>query len=142
MDQNSMKTHPGRPGSGSRETIRRPRWLKLALHHLWTLVWQVWLTRNEDLNGCDSDEKERKMLEKLRPRITALCAEQDLLLASDKQIFEFPIHDRMLLHSREVETWARLVTSTVKTALADAEQHLHDTNCTMPDFLALARPDR
>jgi hypothetical protein len=28
----------------------RRRWLKLALHHLWTLVWQVWLTRNEDLH--------------------------------------------------------------------------------------------
>jgi hypothetical protein len=81
------------------------------------------------------------MLEKPSPRITALCAMQDLLLASDKQIFEFPIHDRMLLHGRELETWARLVTPTVKTALADAEQHLRDTNCNMPDFLAPARPD-
>jgi hypothetical protein len=43
------------------------RWLKLALHHLWTLVWQVWLARNEGLHSRDSDEKERKRLEKPRP---------------------------------------------------------------------------
>jgi hypothetical protein len=48
------------------------RWLKLALHHLWTPGLQVWLTRNEDLHGRDSNEKERKRLEKLHPRITAL----------------------------------------------------------------------
>jgi hypothetical protein len=111
------------------------QWLKLALHHLWTLVWQVWLTGNEDLHGRDSDEKERKMLKKLRPRITAL----DLLLASDKQIFKLPIHDRMLLCNRKLETWVRLVTPTVKRgALANAEQHLCDTNYTIPDFLAPA----
>jgi hypothetical protein len=44
----------------------------------------------------------------------------------------------MLLHGRELETSAGLVTPTVKRALANAEQHFHDTNCTMPDFLALA----
>jgi hypothetical protein len=39
------------------------------------------------------------------------------------------------------KTWARLVTPTVKRALADAEQHLGDTNHTMSDFLAPARPE-
>jgi hypothetical protein len=88
------------------------QWLKLALHHLWTLVWQVWLTRTEDdLHGRDSNEKECKRLQMLRPRITALHAKQGLLLASDKQIFELPIHDCMLRHSRKLETcWVRLVT--------------------------------
>jgi hypothetical protein len=62
------------------------------------------------------------------PRITALCSKQDLLLASDKQRFELSIHARMLLHSRELKTWVRLVTPSVKRALADAEQHLPDTN--------------
>jgi hypothetical protein len=33
------------------------QWLKLALHHLWTLVWQVWLTGNEDLHGRDAAMK-------------------------------------------------------------------------------------
>jgi hypothetical protein len=48
----------------------------------------------------------------------------------------------MLLHGRELETSADLVTPTVKRALANAEQHFHDTSCTMPDFLALAWPER
>jgi hypothetical protein len=118
------------------------QWLKLVLHHLWTLVWQVWLTKTEDdLHGCNSHEKERKRLQKLHPRITALHAKQGLLLASNKQIFEFPIHDHMPLHSRELKTcWVRLVAPTVKRALADAEQHLRDTDHTIPDFLAPARP--
>jgi hypothetical protein len=80
------------------------RWLKLALHHLWTLVWQVWLTANDNLHGRSSDEKECKRLKKLSPRITALCAKQDSLLASDKQIFELPIHDRMMPHGRKLKT--------------------------------------
>jgi hypothetical protein len=77
------------------------------------------------------------MLKKLRPRITAL----DLLLASDKQIFKLPIHDRMLLCNRKLETWVRLVvtpTTVKRGALANAEQHLCDTNYTIPDFLAPA----
>jgi hypothetical protein len=108
---------------------------------VWTLVWQVWLTANDDLHGRDSDEKERKRLEKPRPRITALCAKQDSLLASDKQIFALPIHDCMLPRSRKLKTWVRLVTPTVNRALADAEQRLRDTNHTMTDFLAPAQPD-
>ena len=80
-------------------------------------------------------------MEKLRPRILALCAKHNLLHACDKPIFELPIHDRMKLHSRELETWVRLVTPTVKRALADAEKHLRDTNCTITDFLSHARPD-
>jgi hypothetical protein len=118
------------------------RWLKLTLHHLWTLVWQVcWPTVKEDCHG-HSHEKERKRLKKPCPRITALCAKQDLVLASSKQMLKLPIHDRMLLgHGRKLKTWACLVTPTVKRALADAEQHLHDTNCTTTDFLAPVRPD-
>jgi hypothetical protein len=48
-------------------------------------------------------------------------AQQDLLLASNKQIFELLIHACMLPHDRELETWARLVTPSVKRALAEAE---------------------
>jgi hypothetical protein len=57
MDPNSRKTHPGGPGTGPRETIRR-RWLKPVLHHPWrTLVWEVWLTRNEDLMAATKMQK-------------------------------------------------------------------------------------
>jgi hypothetical protein len=70
-----------------------------------------------------------------------LYSKQALLLACDKPIFDLPIHERMKLHSRELETWVRLVTPTVKRALADADQYLRDTNYTITDFLAPARPD-
>jgi hypothetical protein len=63
------------------------QWLKLALHHLWALVWQVWLTRNEDSHGRHGDERERKRLEKLLSRITALHAKQDLLLLAPNKFF-------------------------------------------------------
>jgi hypothetical protein len=39
-----------------------------------------------------------------------------------------PIDERMKLKSRELTTWVRLVTVTVKGAIADAEQCLRDTN--------------
>ena len=66
----------------------------------------------------------------------------DLLLACDKPIFELPILERMKLHSRElVETWVRLVTPTVKRALANAAQHPRDTNYNITGFLTPARPD-
>ena len=65
----------------------------------------------------------------------------DLLLACDKPIFDLPILERMKLHSRELETWVRLVTPTVKRALADAAQHLRETNFNITDYLTPARPD-
>ncbi len=103
------------------------RWLKLILHHLWSQLWQVWLIQNADLHGREKDEKETKRLDKLRPRAIALYSKQALLFTCDKPIFELPILERLKLNSRELETWVRLVTPTVKRALADAEQHLHDT---------------
>ena len=65
----------------------------------------------------------------------------DLLLACDKPIFKLPILEQMKLHSRELETWLQLVTPTVKRALANAAQHLCDTNYNITDFLTPARPD-
>jgi hypothetical protein len=41
----------------------------------------------------------------------------------------------------QLSTWVRLVTATVKRAIADAEQHLRDTNHSITAFLATARPD-
>jgi hypothetical protein len=117
------------------------RWLKLVLNHLWTLIWQVWLIRNEDLHGRDKDENERKRLEKLHPRVVALYAKKDSLLARDKTILALPIQDRMQLHSRELATWVNLVTPTIKRAITDAEHYLRATNHTIHDFLAPARPD-
>ena len=46
----------------------------------------------------------------------------------------------MKLQSRELETWARLVTPTVKRALADAARYLRDTDHTITAFLASIRP--
>ena len=44
-------------------------------------------------------------------------------------------------HSRELETWVRLVTPTVKRALAGAAQYLCDTNYNITDFITPARPE-
>jgi hypothetical protein len=117
------------------------RWLKLTLHHMWTHLWKVWLNRNDDLHGHENDEKERKRIEQLRFRVLALHSKHDLLLACDKPIFDMPIDEPMKLKSGELSTWVRLVTATIKRAIADAEQHLHDTNHSITAFLATARPD-
>jgi hypothetical protein len=48
----------------------------------------------------------------------------------------------MKLKSGELTTWVKLVTATVKRAIADAEQCLRDTNNhTITTFLTPARPD-
>jgi hypothetical protein len=59
------------------------RWLELVAHHLWTPVWQVWLTQNKDLLGSLEDKKKARNSE-VTPRITALRAKQDVLLACNK----------------------------------------------------------
>ena len=66
----------------------------------------LWLARNDNLHSREKDEKERKRLEKLPPRVFALYSKVDLLLlACDKpRIFELPIQERLKLHSRELET--------------------------------------
>ena len=48
------------------------QWLKLVLQHLWTLVWQVWLTQNDNLHRCDKDEKEGKRLGSYAHELTNL----------------------------------------------------------------------
>jgi hypothetical protein len=117
------------------------RWLKLTLHHTWTHLWKVWINRNDDRHGGENDEKERKRIEQLRFRVLALYSKRDLLLACDKPIFDTPIDERIKLKSGELSTWVRLVTATVKRAIADAEQSLRDTNHSITAFLATARPD-
>ena len=115
--------------------------LKQILHPLWTLLWQVWLIRNDDLHRRDKEEKKHKRLAKQRPRILALYSTKDRLLACDKPILDLPLPDRLKLHSRELETWIRLVTPTIKRALADADQYIRAINYAITDFLAPACPD-
>jgi hypothetical protein len=73
--------------------------------------------------------------------VLALYSKRDLLLACDKPIFDMPIDERMKLKSGELSTWVRLVTTTVKRAIADAEQYLRETNHSITAFLATTRPD-
>jgi hypothetical protein len=118
------------------------RWLKRILNHLWTSLWQVWLLRNDDLHGRDKEEKERKRIDKLTPRIHAIYALKDRLLACDKPILDLPIHDRLQLHSRELSTWLALITPTVKRAVADADKYLQETNHTITHcYMTNARHD-
>jgi hypothetical protein len=112
------------------------RRLEQILHHPWTLLWQVWLARNACLHGRKEDETERKRLEKSRPQVSAPHATHALLLAFHKQLFKLPMQQRMQLHSRQLETWVRLVTRTVKGAIADADQFLYDANHTITSLLA------
>jgi hypothetical protein len=110
-------------------------WLKLVLHQLWTSIWQVWLTRNNDLHGREKNERECKRIEKLAPQVIALYAQVDHLLASDKILFDTPIAERLQAPSREISTWIRPVTPTIKQALADANTLIRDTNHTIPTLL-------
>jgi hypothetical protein len=111
------------------------RWLKRILHHIWTSLWQGWLARNEALHGHDRNSRARKRLEKITPQVVALYAQAGTLLAADRDIFDIPIERRLQSHIREIETWVRLVTPTVKRAVADANQLLHTTNHTMHTYL-------
>jgi hypothetical protein len=52
-----------------------------------------------------------------------------------------PIDERMTLKSGELTTWVKLVTATIKRAIADAEQGLRDADHAITSFLAPARPD-
>ena len=95
-------------------------------------------SQHDDLHGREKDEKERKELEKLHLKVLLLYSKVNLLLDCAKPIFELPIQERLKLHSRELETWVRLVTPTIKRALADAAQYLRDTNHTITAFLTPA----
>jgi hypothetical protein len=88
------------------------RWLKRILHHLWTSLWQVWLLRNDDLHGRDKEEKERKRLDKLTPRIHVIYALKDRLLACDKPILDLPPS------TRQAETSQSRIIDMVSTCLS------------------------
>jgi hypothetical protein len=111
------------------------RWLKRILNCLWTSLWKVWLSRNNDLHGRDRQQREHKHIQKLIPCITALYEKADLLLAADKDIFSVPLHTRLTFPSGELKTWVKIVTPTVKRAIQDAENVLRRTNRTMFPYL-------
>jgi hypothetical protein len=121
-------------------TASSEQWLKRVLKSLWTSLWQVWLLRNDDLHGRDRQQRELQRIEKLTPRVTALYAKADLLLAADKDIFAIPLPVRLTFPSSELSTWVKLVTPTVKRAISDANEFLRRTNTTLHAHL-VPRPD-
>jgi hypothetical protein len=110
------------------------QWLKRILNCMWTSLWQVWLIRNDDLHGRDRQQREKKRIEiLLTPRVVALYAKADTLLAADKDIFEIPIQTRLTFPSGELSTWIKLVTPTVRRAIAiaNANEFIRLTNNTI-----------
>ena len=103
---------------GSCGKKKSDRLLKLILHHLCLdpghLLQELWLARkNDDLHGCEKDEKERKRLEKLQPRVLTLYPKVVLLLACcDKPIFELPIQERFLKLAPQPRTTRNLGSTT------------------------------
>jgi hypothetical protein len=81
-------------------------------------------------------ECERKRIKKIRPQVVALYAKNETLLASDRIMFDIPIHERLQTSSREFETWIRQITPTVKEcAFADADTYIRTTNHTIDTFM-------
>jgi hypothetical protein len=115
-------------------------WLKRVLNCTWTTIWKAWLIRNDDLHGRDRQQREKKRIEKLTPRIRALYAKADTLLAADRDIFSIPLATRLTFPSGELKTWINLVTPTVRRAINDANEHLRCTNQTITQCLN-TRPD-
>jgi hypothetical protein len=58
-----------------------------------------------------------------------------MLLAQDKDLFAIPLATRLTFPSGELRTWIKLVTPTVKQALADAEKFIRLTNHTILPYL-------
>jgi hypothetical protein len=116
------------------------QWMKRVLNCIWTSLWQVWLIRNDDLHGRDRQERERKRIEKLKPKIEALYEKAELLLAADKDIFAIPIQTRLTFPSGELSTWVKLVTPTVRRAISDANEFIRINNTTILPHL-VPRPD-
>jgi hypothetical protein len=115
-------------------------WLKRILNCMWTNLWQVWLIRNDDLHGRDRQQREKKCIEKLTPRIVALYDKADTVLAADKDIFAIPIDTQLTFPSGELKAWITLATPTIKRAINDANEHHRRTNHTITQHLT-ARPD-
>jgi hypothetical protein len=108
--------------------------------HIDILMASIWLIRNDDLHGRDRQQREKKRIKKLTPKVVALYAKADTLLAADKDIFEIPIQTCLTFPSGELSTWIKLVTPTVYRAIANANAFLHLTNNTITPHL-VHRPD-
>jgi hypothetical protein len=100
------------------------QWLKRVLNCMWTSLWQVWLIHNDDLHGRDRQQRERKRIKKLTPRIVNLYKKADILLVADKDIFAIPLTTRLTFPSGELSTWIKLITPTVKRVITGANKFL------------------
>jgi hypothetical protein len=101
------------------------RWLQKVLHHVWTHLCMAWTLRDADLHGIDAANQEAKRKAKLKPDTIALCAKADKLMNLDKRLFEMPLELRLTkTKSKEQSAWINVVSPTVRTAMAEADDHV------------------
>jgi hypothetical protein len=100
------------------------RWPQKVLHHIWTHPHMAWTLRNADLHGIDAADQEEKCKAKLKPDVVALHAKADKLLHLDKQLFKLPLKLRLRTKSKEQLAWINVVSPTVQTTRAEADDHV------------------
>jgi hypothetical protein len=100
------------------------RWLHKVLHHVWAHLHMAWTLRNADLHRIGAADQEAKRKAKVRLDVVALCAKADKLLHLDKRLFKMPLELRLKTKSKEQSAWINVVSPTLRTARAEAEDHV------------------
>lgn len=86
----------------------RQQWTSQIIKALWTFNFTMWELRNKTLHSAEEDAKQRRM-SPIDERIKLIYTQHDEFAASDQQLFDTPLEQRLKATQRAKQNWLTLV---------------------------------
>jgi hypothetical protein len=100
-----------------RDRERTMQWITFSIRTIWYEVYTIWKTRCQIHHGISNDEKTRRALLYLTPKVEALYKQQDdLHNHTDTHMFDSTIEEMLIKPIPTIKAWVQKVTLRIKTA--------------------------
>jgi hypothetical protein len=104
------------------ERERTMQWITFSIRTIWYEVYSIWKTRCNIHHGLSNDEKTKRSLLYLTPKVQALYQQQnDLHNYTDTHMFDSTIEEVLTRPIPTIKAWVQKVTLRIKTAKDNAK---------------------
>jgi hypothetical protein len=105
-----------------------PTWISYAIRQIWSQFHVIWKYGCDTNHGINKEDKRRRALLHITPKIQHLYSQQDQISPNDSQIFDTPISELILLPTQTLERWiftaSRRIKESIKRQQIYTKQHL------------------
>jgi hypothetical protein len=100
---------------------RALQWVTFAIKTIWYQVYSVWKTRCQIQHGTTADEKTKRALLYLTPKVHDLYNQSSTLQHTEQYMFETPVENILLQPIGTIKTWIHKVTLRIKNIRTQAK---------------------